>query len=142
MVVVKLQVVSDDELSIDDLLSPVSRMPNLYQLAFLASLIFTFLTLVLLSHFINAKLVKAGYDFSRLILIGLPDHPPPPPQRLTVFDNLFANMSFFPNDLHAVNIPVVGTLDIAALASSPVFIFSAVIIVATAIYTTVLHTGW
>jgi cytochrome-b5 reductase len=118
-------------------------MPNLYQLTFLATLTLTFSTLVLLFHFINAKLLDAGYDVSRLILIGLPDQPPPPPQRIAVFDNFLTNMSFFiPNDLHAVNIPMFGTLDIVVLASSPAFIFGAVIVVATAIYSSVFHTGW
>jgi cytochrome-b5 reductase len=109
-------------------------MPNLYQLVFLASLFFTFSTLVLLFHFINAKLVETGYNVSRIILIGLPDNPPPP-QRITFFD-----IMAFP-DLHAISIPLLGTVDIVALVSSPPFIFTAVIVIATGIYSTVFHTS-
>lgn len=104
-------------------------MPNLYQLAFLASLFFTFSTLALTAHFINYKLAAAGYDFSRLILIGLPDQPPSD-------HPVLASMSYL------VDIPLFGTLDLVAIATSPAFIFATLIIVGTAIYSNVLHTGW
>jgi hypothetical protein len=95
-------------------------MPNLYQVAFLTSLLFTFSTLVLLTHFLNAKLVAAGYHFSNLILIGLPDHPSP------TMD---------------VYVPLLGTVNMVAIMSSPAFLFTAVIVVATAIYSNFIHTG-
>jgi cytochrome-b5 reductase len=47
-------------------------MPNRYQLVYLASFVVIFTTLFLTSRFIDAKLKAAGYDFSELILIGLP----------------------------------------------------------------------
>ncbi|PCH33578.1 ferredoxin reductase-like C-terminal NADP-linked domain-containing protein [Wolfiporia cocos MD-104 SS10] len=47
-------------------------MPNRYQLAYIASFSVTFLSLVVLSRFVNRKLKEAGYDVSHLILIGLP----------------------------------------------------------------------
>jgi hypothetical protein len=56
----------------------VLLMPNLHQLAFLASLSLTFSALVLAAHFINNTLLAAGYDVSNLILIGLPGHPTMP----------------------------------------------------------------
>ncbi|KAI0782696.1 NADH-cytochrome b5 reductase [Abortiporus biennis] len=48
-------------------------MPNRFQLAFLASFFGVFLSLVLSYHFITGKLKAAGYDVSKLILIGLED---------------------------------------------------------------------
>ncbi|KZT74688.1 NADH-cytochrome b5 reductase [Daedalea quercina L-15889] len=47
-------------------------MPNRLQWAYLTSFIVTFFSLVAVSRFINRKLKEAGYDISRLILIGLP----------------------------------------------------------------------
>lgn len=114
-------------------------MPNLYQVAFLASLFFTFSSLVLLSNLITSKLANAGFHFSHLILIGLPDIPPPP-HRVQVFDNNI--MSFLiPNNLHAVQLPLLGSVDLVALSYSPAFIFTAIVVVATGIYSNILHTG-
>jgi len=45
------------------------------------------------------------------------------------------------NNLHAVDIPYFGTVDLVALVSSPTFIISSSIILATAYFATVLHTG-
>lgn len=39
---------------------------------FLTSFISVFASLVLISRYLNAKLLAAGYDISRIILIGLP----------------------------------------------------------------------
>jgi len=47
-------------------------MPNRYQVAYIASFATTFLSLVVLSRFVNSKLKEAGYNVSDLILIGLP----------------------------------------------------------------------
>ena len=47
-------------------------MPNRLQWAYLTSFFVTFFSLVAISRFINRKLKEAGYDVSRLILIGLP----------------------------------------------------------------------
>ncbi|KAH9835620.1 NADH-cytochrome b5 reductase [Rhodofomes roseus] len=47
-------------------------MPNSLQWAYLTSFIGTFSSLLFISWFINGKLKEAGYDVSRLILIGLP----------------------------------------------------------------------
>jgi cytochrome-b5 reductase len=46
-------------------------MPNHHQLVFLASFCISFLFLLLLSNFLSSKLREAGYDISRLILIGI-----------------------------------------------------------------------
>jgi cytochrome-b5 reductase len=47
-------------------------MPNHLQLLFIASFLASFLLLLTLSNFLSSKLREAGYDISRLILIGLP----------------------------------------------------------------------
>ena len=56
-------------------------MPNHLQFLFLASFFTTFALLLSLSFYLSSKLREAGYDISRLILIGLPSenthHPVP-----------------------------------------------------------------
>jgi len=56
-------------------------MPNHPQFLFLASFLTTFAALLALSHYLSSRLRQAGYDISRLILIGLPQsenaHPIP-----------------------------------------------------------------
>ncbi|KAF8507061.1 ferredoxin reductase-like C-terminal NADP-linked domain-containing protein [Russula emetica] len=47
-------------------------MPNHLQFLFLASFFTTFAVLLALSLYLSSKLRQAGYDISRLILIGLP----------------------------------------------------------------------
>jgi cytochrome-b5 reductase len=47
-------------------------MPNHLQFLFLASFLITFLALFALSNLLASTLRQAGYDFSRIILIGLP----------------------------------------------------------------------
>ena len=47
-------------------------MPNRLQWAYLTSFFVTFFSLVAVSRVVNRKLKEAGYDISRLILIGLP----------------------------------------------------------------------
>lgn len=47
-------------------------MPNRLQCAYLTSFFVTFFSLVVVSHVVNRKLKEAGYDISRLILVGLP----------------------------------------------------------------------
>jgi len=47
-------------------------MPNHLQFLFLASFFATFAVLLALSSYLSLKLRQAGYDISRLILIGLP----------------------------------------------------------------------
>jgi len=51
------------------------------------------------------------------------------------FATLIFLMSFI------VNTPFFGTLDLVAVVSSPAFLFTAVIVVATGFYSNVLHTG-
>jgi hypothetical protein len=48
------------------------KMPNHLQFLFLASFFTTFAVLIALSSYLTSKLRQAGYDISRLILIGLP----------------------------------------------------------------------
>lgn len=109
-------------------------MPNLYQVTFLASLFLTFISLVFLSHFLNSKLLAAGYDVSRLILLGLPDNPPPPQGRVLVFDYILDYIMSF-------NVPFFGSVDLLVLVSSPAFILTSIIVIATGIYSNLLHTG-
>nr|ATU82295.1 NADH-cytochrome b5 reductase [Macrocybe gigantea] len=132
-------------------------MPNRLQFAFLASFIFTFTFLVLLSRFINARLIAAGYDFSQLILIGLSkegttsDRVEMPQFSLPFFGNVDlekvpsqlvdAAKNFKVDDLRAVEVPLLGTYDFVEIASSPAVVITAVIVVATAFYAKVLHTG-
>ena len=55
-------------------------MPSHLQVLFLASFFTTFAALLALSFYLTSKLREAGYDISRLILIGLPSqntHPIP-----------------------------------------------------------------
>jgi cytochrome-b5 reductase len=56
-------------------------MPNQLQFVFLASFFATFAVLFALSSYLSSILREAGYDISRLILIGLPQsenaHPIP-----------------------------------------------------------------
>lgn len=51
-------------------------MPNRYQVAYIASFVVTFASLLAFTRFVNSKLNAAGYYVSDLILIGLPrkDH--------------------------------------------------------------------
>jgi cytochrome-b5 reductase len=112
-------------------------MPNKFQFAFLATFVSVFSALVLISRFLNSKLVEAGYDYRNLILLGLPDH----------------EMSFdwakiqdvlkdaVPSDFHAVDVPYLGTYDLVAISKSPTFIITGAIILATAFLAKVLHSG-
>lgn len=47
-------------------------MPNRYQVAYIASFVVTFSSLLAFTRFVNSKLNAAGYYVSDLILIGLP----------------------------------------------------------------------
>lgn len=132
-------------------------MPNRFQLAFLASLLLTFISLVLLSRFVNSKLVAAGYDISQIILIGLPKEGRAPDR----FEMADITLPYFGqvdlqklpahlvetlknlqlDDFRAVDVPYAGTYDLVALASSPAVVVTGLIIVATAFYSKVMHTG-
>ncbi|KAF5377526.1 hypothetical protein D9615_005244 [Tricholomella constricta] len=121
---------------------------NRYQAAFLASLFLTFSSLVLLSRYINSKLIAAGYDFSQLILIGLPKEPSPQPGRITMDDfqnsqnsilDALKNLSL--DDFRAVEIPGFGTCDLVEVASSPAVLFTAAVIATTVIYSKVVRNG-
>lgn len=113
-------------------------MPNSQQIIFLITFVSTFSSLVFLSRFINSKLIAAGYDFSRIILIGLPDGPQLPTMPNQLFSSL-QNIKL--DDFRAVDVPLLGTYDFIELVSSTTFIITAVIVVATAFYSKVLHTG-
>lgn len=75
-------------------------MPNRYQLAFLATFVSVFSSLVFFFNFAKVKLKEAGYDVSELILIGLPKKETPvtdAPSPLTSFissdkANMFAQL--------------------------------------------------
>ncbi|KAJ7225810.1 ferredoxin reductase-like C-terminal NADP-linked domain-containing protein [Mycena pura] len=102
-------------------------MPNRDQIAFVVSLTGGFALLVSLQSYLNAKLKAAGYDVSKLILAGLPRKDSP---------NEYHIMDF-----HAVDLPFFGTQDLVALASSPAFIVSGALILATVLWTTVFNAG-
>jgi len=86
-----------------------------------------FALLVSLQSYLTAKLNAAGYDVSTLILAGLPKKDNP---------NEFHIMDF-----HAVNLPFFGTQDLVALASSPAFVVSGGLILATVLWATVFNAG-
>lgn len=120
-------------------------MPNKYQLAFLATFISVFSALLFISNYLQARLKDAGYDISNLILYGLDDkdaqpHEPMDLQKIqATIQELYS--SYAPSDLHAVEVPLLGTYDLVALTSSPVFIITSTIIVAAGIWSNILHTG-
>ncbi|KAF5312164.1 hypothetical protein D9619_003032 [Psilocybe cf. subviscida] len=120
-------------------------MPNKYQLAFLATFISVFSALLFISNYLQARLKHAGYDISNLILYGLDDkdaqpHEPMDLQKIqATIQELYS--SYAPSDLHAVEVPLLGTYDLVALTSSPVFIITSAIIVAAGIWSNILHTG-
>jgi cytochrome-b5 reductase len=101
-------------------------MPNRYQLVFVVSLFGSFAVLVTLSNYLQAKLAAAGYDVSKLILIGLPKKD---------------SNEYYGMDFHAVDIPYFGTQDLVALASSPAFLVSSGLILAGVLWATVINTG-
>ncbi|KAJ6604357.1 ferredoxin reductase-like C-terminal NADP-linked domain-containing protein [Mycena vulgaris] len=100
-------------------------MPNRDQLVFLFSLAVPFAVLVALSNYLQAR---TGYDLSQLILIGLPIEDSPPHE-------------YQPMDWHAVDIPGLGPQDLVALASSPAFLVSGGLILATVLWATLINTG-
>lgn len=60
---------------------------NALQFSFIASFLGVLISLFVVSDFIGKKLKNAGYDISRLILIGLPDNRPAqlsPPHKITI----------------------------------------------------------
>ncbi|KAJ7597224.1 ferredoxin reductase-like C-terminal NADP-linked domain-containing protein [Mycena floridula] len=116
-------------------------MPNKNQVLFLASFLFTFALLVACAHVLNSK-----FHFARLILLGLPkDTNNPNMGNYEINDYLHVAQDFVNNfkldDLKAVQVPYIGPVDFIALASSPTFVFTASVIVATFIWTKVIHSG-
>lgn len=101
-------------------------MPNLDQFAFLTTLIGSFASLVALSRYLQSKLAAAGYDISKLILVGLPRKD---------------SDGYYGMDFHAVDIPYFGTQDLVALASTPAFLASGALILATVLWAAVINTG-
>lgn len=95
---------------------------NGYQAAFLVSLFLPFAFLLFLSNFINNRLLAAGFNFSNLILVGTPEYP--------MSDFIASAAKAFRLDS-----------GFAEIASSPAVLITAAIIVATAFYSKVLHTG-
>lgn len=101
-------------------------MPNNYQLAFLASTLLSFFSLVFLSRYIQRLLVDAGYDPANLILLGLPkdtSQPTSPPV-----------MAAFLDTLRTVPLPVIGETDLVQVVTSPAFVASAFVLAGTAYF--------
>ncbi|KXN89856.1 NADH-cytochrome b5 reductase 1 [Leucoagaricus sp. SymC.cos] len=101
-------------------------MPNRYQLTFLASTFASFFSLFFLSRYLLRLLADAGYDPSRIILIGLEDKGPATP---------LPPMSFL-DGLRSVTLPVVGETDLVQVLSSPAFVASAFVLAGTAYFVT------
>ncbi|KAF4623549.1 hypothetical protein D9613_001963 [Agrocybe pediades] len=121
-------------------------MPNKYQLAFLTSFLTVFSLLVLISRFLNRKLLEAGYDINNLILIGLPstnDNMATPTFDLSSFKEQFAQalQQLTKGDVRAVYVPYLGTVDLVAVGTSTTFLLTSAVILATAFLAKVLHTG-
>ncbi|KAF9535846.1 NADH-cytochrome b5 reductase [Crepidotus variabilis] len=104
-------------------------MPNQYQAAYLASFFLSFSSLVALSYWLTSKLSDAGYPISHLILIGLDKK------------EMASDAPSFADLLRAVELPVLGKVDVVAITSSPVFLITASIIFVTAVYAKLFHTG-
>ncbi|KAJ6519542.1 ferredoxin reductase-like C-terminal NADP-linked domain-containing protein [Mycena sanguinolenta] len=102
-------------------------MPNRAQLLFLGTILVCFTALVALSNFIQAKLAAAGYDLSKLILLGLPKKDSP--------------NEYYGMDFHAVDLPYFGSQDLVAIASSPAFLVSSGLILAGVLWATVINSG-
>lgn len=116
-------------------------MPNRYQFAFLASLFLTFTSLVLVSRFINKKLVEAGYDISRLILIGLDPVSSSSAPNLTDTDMGQTNVpGYGPVDTEALQayFKNLSRDDLVALASTPAFLATVGLIFAAFVFTQVI----
>jgi cytochrome-b5 reductase len=68
-------------------------MPSHLQFLFLASFFTTFAVLLALSSYLSSKLREAGYDISRLILIGLPsENTHPIPNQMTASASSFLQL--------------------------------------------------
>jgi cytochrome-b5 reductase len=98
-------------------------MPNRYQLVFLATTLGSFFSLFFLSRYLLRLLKDAGYDPSRIILIGL-EHKSPTP---------LPKMSFL-NQLRSVALPIVGETDLVQVLSSPAFVASVFVLSGTAYF--------
>ncbi|KAF8167924.1 hypothetical protein B0H34DRAFT_670237 [Crassisporium funariophilum] len=119
-------------------------MPNKFQLAFLASFLFSLSFLVLATRYLIATLNTAGYFLSDIILIGLPpsDTPNAMASSIDLKEIQDQLVQFYKSiDLHAVQIPNIGTVDLVAVTSTPTFLITSAIILATAFLAKVLHTG-
>lgn len=100
------------------------------QVAFLLSFVFTFALLFSIKYFVGSYLRSKGFHLSDLILIGLPKDPEHPQMGSHSFKDFSDNFR-----------AAVGNIDVATVATSPTFILTAGVIVATFIWTKVLHTG-
>jgi|SRR6266404_1744774 len=67
-------------------------MPNHFQFLFLASFLTTSLVLLALSTHLSSKLRQAGYDISRLILVGLPPSDNTHPDQMTASSPSFLQL--------------------------------------------------
>lgn len=121
-------------------------MPNRYQLLFLFTFASTFIFLLVLSRVVNSALVNAGFNLSNLILIGLPKDPSHPEMGNYELQDYLHVLSenvknFKLDDLKAVNVPFVGTVDFIAMTQTTTFMLTAGVIVATFIWTKIIHSG-
>lgn len=122
-------------------------MPNQYQLAFLGSFFVVLLTLIATFHFAISYLNSKGYYIGDLILIGLPkDQTPPPMSGRVEIEKIPGQLIEFVkgitvDDFPEVDLPLLGKQNVAQLATSPSVLITAGIVLATALYVKVFHTG-
>jgi cytochrome-b5 reductase len=100
-------------------------MPNHTQLLFLGSFFGVFTSLVLISNYLSAQLRAAGYDVSRIILIGLDTNGSTAPSNFVLPWSLNSNMTtqstFDLKDLQEKGYVQIAALTFALLSS--VFIY-------------------
>ncbi|TFK30617.1 NADH-cytochrome b5 reductase [Coprinopsis marcescibilis] len=112
-------------------------MPNHYQLAFLATFFAVLASLVALFHFSISYFSSKGYYIGDIILIGLPKNNPHPMSGRVEVEKFPAQVAAF---FSALGVDV--TPDrLLQLATSPSVLITAGIVLTTAVYVKLFHTG-
>jgi hypothetical protein len=111
-------------------------MINQLQVAFLGSFICTFALLFYISRIVNALFVP-----SQIILIGLPKDPAHPEMGRYQFEDYLNAVSENIRNFSLNDLKTVDPGNLIEVASSPTFLLTAGILVATLVWTRVIHTG-
>ncbi|KAH6917208.1 NADH-cytochrome b5 reductase [Coprinopsis sp. MPI-PUGE-AT-0042] len=114
-------------------------MPNKYQLAFLGSFVTVFASLVALSQLVIKLLNSKGYYIGDLILIGLEKKNPNPTSGRVEIENFTAAVMEAFKTLNVEDVFDKGNL--VELVQSPSVLVTAGIVLATAVYVKLFHTG-